>query len=240
MAADIFDDIEDQDNDALPWRKVPAAQAINMASCVLILAFKALLAVKDPEHYRQLNAAFHQIGLQACDGQFQELRDEKQRPVTFDKYFETIRKKSGALTAGACKTGAILANGNDVMIRDFGEFGLKLGVISQIKNDLQDFLKFDTKSDFVQGRQTLPLVYLNHVLEGEKAQQLHDLRSLALQDRTKFGAGEQYQLRQLTVQEGAPHFCSVTCTLFKQEMTLLLDGMNISEEQKRKLINLAG
>ncbi len=240
LAADIFDDIEDQDNDELPWRQVPAPQAINMASCILVLSFKALSAIKDPQHYRQANETLQQMGLYACEGQFEEFRHEKQTSITLDQYFETIKKKAGALTAGACKIGAILGDCSETMIREFEQFGLKLGMISQVKNDLHDFLEFESKSDFSKGKKTLPLVYLFNVLEGSKAEELQYLCSLAQQDWQRFGPEERKQLRQLIIEEGAAHFCSVTCTLFKQQAMEILDGMKMTEEQKRKLIGLVG
>jgi len=240
MAADILDDIEDQDNDTLPWRKVSAAEAINLASCILVLSFKALSAIHDPYHYRQANETFQQMGINACEGQSLEFQNEKQREISLDQYFETVNKKSGALTAGACKLGAILANNNESLIRDFGELGQRLGIISQIKNDLHDFSRFDTKSDFAKGKKTLPLVYLFHVLKDSKAEELRYLCSLAQQDWQRFGSEERKRLSELTIQEGAAHYCAVTIGMFKQQAVEIIDGMKIKGAQKKKLIGLVG
>ena len=42
LAADIFDDIQDQDNDDLPWRKLSNANALNLAICLPRVAVKPL------------------------------------------------------------------------------------------------------------------------------------------------------------------------------------------------------
>jgi len=42
LAADIFDDIQDKDNDDLPWRQIPTANAINLAICLSMLSCKAV------------------------------------------------------------------------------------------------------------------------------------------------------------------------------------------------------
>lgn len=238
LAADIFDDIEDQDNNALPWRQVPAAQAINMASCLLLLSFKALGTMKNPGHYRLANAVFQEMGIAACEGQFQEFHDEKQITVTFDQYFDTIRKKSGALTAGACQLGAVLAGCSENMVHELGQFGEKLGMISQIKNDLQDFFRFETKSDFSQGKKTLPLVYLASVLKENSGEEWHDLCSLALRNRPEPDPEEKDRLRQLLIREGVVHYGSVICAWLTRQAVEILDTMEITKEQRGTLITL--
>lgn len=237
LAADIFDDIEDQDNDELPLRTVPAAQAINIATLILFLSFKALAAINEPARYRQAHEIFKRMGIMACHGQYQEFLCEKQEAITLDQYFDTIRKKSRALTAGACKLAAVFAGCDVGLIPDLEKYGHNLGIISQIKNDLWDLFRVEVKSDLSLGKKTLPLVYLTNVLKRNKVktEELHQLCSLARQKRPEFGSAETDRLRRFLIQEGAAHYCSVICACFKQEAVEILGAMNITEEQKRKL-----
>jgi competence protein ComQ len=58
LAADIFDDIQDQDNDDLPWRQIPTANALNLAICLSNLSSKAvsmLLDDRDGRLYREVS-----------------------------------------------------------------------------------------------------------------------------------------------------------------------------------------
>ena len=240
LAADIFDDIEDQDNDELPWRTIPAAQAINTANLILFLSFKALAAINDQALYRQANDIFQTMGITACHGQNQEFLYEGQDAITLAQYFDTARKKSGALTAGACKLAGVLAGCDTSLILDLDKFGQNLGIISQIKNDLQDLFRVEAKSDVRLGKKTLPLVYLGNILKQNKAktEELHQLCSPARRKGAEFGPAETERLRRFVIQEGAAHYCSVICACFKQEAVEILDTMNIAEEQKRKLIAL--
>ncbi len=240
LAADIFDDIEDKDNNELPWRIVPAAQAINTANLILFLSFKALAAINDQARYRQANDIFQTMGITACHGQNQEFLYEGQDAITLDQYFDTVRKKSGALTAGACKLAAVLAGCDTSLILYLDKFGQNLGIISQIKNDLQDLFRVEAKSDLRLGKKTLPLVYLANVLKQNKAktEELYQLCSAAQRKGAEFGSAETDRLRRFVIQEGAAHYCSVICACFKQEAVEILDAMNIAEEQKRKLIAL--
>lgn len=240
LAADILDDIQDQDNNELPWRKVPAAQAINLATCILVVSYKALLSISKHRHFEDVSNVLNQMGLQACDGQFQEFLNDSKESIPLEEYFSTIMKKSGGFTAGACKIGAILGGTDLILINQLEQFGMNLGVMSQIKNDLSDFLNLETKSDFVRGTKTLPLVYLSNVLSEEKAEELKWLRTLANKGLNKFGPEEREQLKELVINEGTIHYCLVMYELYKQRAIELLNGIPITEKRKEKLIKLVG
>ncbi|EHQ91838.1 polyprenyl synthetase family protein [Desulfosporosinus youngiae] len=240
LAADILDDIQDQDNNDLPWRKVPPAQGINLATCILVLSYKALSRLANSRHFEKVSEILNQMGLQACDGQFQELMNDSKDRITLEEYFEIIKKKSGGLTAGACKIGAILGGADQTLAGRFEQFGMCLGMMSQIKNDLDDFLNLETKSDLIKGRKTLPFVYLLNVLNEIEAEKLKYLSTLASQGLAEFGITEKGQLRELVVNEGTIHYCSVIHEMYKQCALGILNGILISEKSKEKLIQLVG
>ncbi|MDA8220903.1 polyprenyl synthetase family protein [Desulfosporosinus sp.] len=238
LAADILDDIQDQDNNDLPWRKVPPAQAINLATCILVLSYKALSTISNRRHFKDVSNVLNQMGLQACDGQFQEFLNDGKEKISLEEYFEIIKKKSGGLTASACKIGAILGDAEQTLVNQLEKFGLTLGLMSQIKNDFHDFLNIETKSDLVKGRKTLPFVYLLYVLNEIKAEELKRLSSLASIGPDQFGPKERGQLRELVVNEGTIHYCSVIYEMYKQRAKDILDGIPIPEKRKEKLIQL--
>lgn len=238
LAADILDDIQDQDNSDLPWRKVPPAQAINLATCILVLSYQALSTLSNRSHFRDITNNLNQIGLQACDGQFQEFLNDSKEKIALEEYFEIVKKKSGGLTAGACKIGAILGGADQILVDQLEQFGMKLGLMGQIQNDLDDFLNLERKSDLVKGRKTLPFVYLLYVLNDMKAEELKRLSSLASLGLDQFGPNERGQLRELVVNEGTIHYCSVIHEMYKQHALEILAGIPIPENRKEKLIQL--
>lgn len=240
LAADILDDIQDQDNNGLPWRKVHFAQAINIATCMLVLSYKALSTISNRDHFVEVSDVLNQIGLQASDGQFQEFSNDSKESIPLEDYFEIIKKKSGGFTAGACKIGAILGGADQRLIDQLEQFGMCLGVMSQVKNDLDDFLNLEIKRDFVRGRKTLPFVYLLNVLNEEKAEELKCLRALANNELDKFGPKEREQLRELVINEGAIHYCLVMYELYKERAIETLKDIPLSEKRKEKLIKLVG
>ncbi|AFQ45955.1 polyprenyl synthetase family protein [Desulfosporosinus meridiei] len=240
LAADILDDIQDQDNNSLPWRKVPPAQAVNFAACILVLSYQALSTLSNSRYFEEASKVLNQMGLQACDGQIQEFLNDSKEKITLEEYFEIIHKKSGGLTAGACKIGAILGGADQALVDQLEQFGMCLGIMSQIKNDLDDFLNPETKSDFIKGRKTLPFVYLLNVLNEIEAEELKYLSTLASKGLAKFGTNEKRQLRELVINEGAGHYCSVIHEMYKQRALEILNRIPISEKRKEKLIQLVG
>ena len=74
LAADIFDDIQDQDNDDLPWRKLTNANAINLAICLLMLSYEAVSNISDDGLSREVSTILNRTGIRAIDGQFQEFQ----------------------------------------------------------------------------------------------------------------------------------------------------------------------
>lgn len=240
LAADILDDIQDQDNDDLPWRKVPPAQAINLATCILVLSYEVLSAISNCKHFADVSNVLNQMGLQACEGQFQEFLNDSREKISLEEYFEISKKKSGGLTASACKIGAILGGAEQTLVDQLERFGMKLGVMSQIKNDLADFLNLETKSDFIKGRKTLPFVYLLNVLDETNAEELKCLSSLAIKGLYEFRSKERGQLKELVVNEGTIYYCSVIHEMYKQRAMEILDGIPVSKIRKEKLIQLVG
>jgi len=240
LAADILDDIQDQDNHDLPWRKVPAAQAINLATCILVLSYTAVSRLSKGSHIEAINNALNQMGLNACDGQFQEFSNDAKDSISLADYFSIIMKKSGGFTAGACKIGATLGGANQILSNQLEKFGMNLGVMNQIKNDQADFLNLELKNDFVQGRKTLPFVYLLTVLNKEKAEELKGLRTMANNGLEKFGQKEREQLSQLVLSEGTLHYCLVMYELYKKRALEILQNIPLSKNRKEKLIELVG
>ncbi len=236
LAADILDDIQDQDNHDLPWRKVPSAQAINLATCILVLSYTALSRLLEHSQFENVSNVLNQMGLQACDGQFQEFTNDSKESITLEEYFSTIMKKSGGLTAGACKIGAILGGTHQTFINQLEHFGMNLGVMNQIKNDFADFLNIDTKNDFARGRKTLPFVYLLNVLDEEDVETFKALSSMANKGLDMFGLQERDQLSKIVMNEGTTHYCCVMYELYKQRAIAALDNIPFINNRKEKLM----
>ncbi len=93
------------------------------------------------------------------------LQMEKARKLDIDEavYFEIIRAKTASLLSSACAAGAYSATGDEAASEHFRQFGEKIGIAFQIKDDLfdygQDNIGKPTGIDIKEKKMTLPLIY---------------------------------------------------------------------------------
>lgn len=94
------------------------------------------------------------------------LQIEKSRKLNIDEetYFEIIRQKTATLIGACCAVGAAAAQeNNQELIDKMREFGEKVGIAFQMKDDLFDFGTSDIGKplgiDIKEKKLTLPLIY---------------------------------------------------------------------------------
>lgn len=94
------------------------------------------------------------------------LQIEKARKLDIEEavYFDIITKKTATLIASCCATGAKSANQNEEVVEKMRNFGEKVGICFQIKDDLFDYgsgkdLGKPTGIDIKEKKMTLPLIY---------------------------------------------------------------------------------
>lgn len=240
LALDIFDDVQDQDNEEMPWRQVPDAQAINLAICLLMLCEEVISAIPDNRLYREVASALHQTGIRASNGQFREFMYDDFQDIAFEQYFQMAEQKSGSLTACACKIGAILGEADETVVQAMEQFGLNLGILNQIMNDLKDFLDFPKKKDFINNKKTLPHVYLSNTLQGEAAERFKELTQGHNERENKIEEHEKELIRQLAVEEGVAPYCTVMYEIYCQKAREILERISVPEKNKEKLKRLVG
>ena len=93
------------------------------------------------------------------------LQMEKARKLNLDEaiYFDIIRQKTATLIAACCATGAASVGCDKEMIDKVHDFGTKLGIAFQIKDDLFDYgdgknIGKPTGIDIKEKKATLPLI----------------------------------------------------------------------------------
>jgi octaprenyl-diphosphate synthase len=80
-------------------------------------------------------------------------------------YFRLIADKTAALLAASCQLGALAGGQSDAEIERFGEFGEKVGIAFQIRDDILDLLGEESRTgkpignDIRENKITLPLLY---------------------------------------------------------------------------------
>jgi octaprenyl-diphosphate synthase len=80
-------------------------------------------------------------------------------------YFRLIGDKTAALLAAACQLGALAGGQSDAAIESLGEFGEKVGIAFQIRDDILDLLGEESRTgkpignDIRENKITLPLLH---------------------------------------------------------------------------------
>ncbi|HHY27093.1 MAG TPA: polyprenyl synthetase [Desulfitobacterium dehalogenans] len=240
LALDIFDDVQDQDNEHMPWRQLPDAQAINLAICLLMLSDEAISVIPDNRMLREVAATLHCTGIRASHGQFQEFLFDGRQQVSFEQYFEMAGQKAGSLAACACRIGAVLGGAEETVVHSLEQFGINLGILNQIKNDLNDFLDFSRKKDFVNNKKTLPYVYLLNTLKDETAERFKELTQGGSEGSHGFGDKEREYVRQLAAEEGVSQYCTVMFEIYCQKAREILEGIPVPEKYKENMKELVG
>ena len=104
------------------------------------------------------------------------------------RYFDIVRRKTGALTAVACELGGMFAGATDDVVAGLRRYGLQAGVAFQIVDDVLDLVGDQGEvgktlgRDWGQGKLTLPLI---HCLQSAPDDVAAELRA-ALADPVRF------------------------------------------------------
>lgn len=99
------------------------------------------------------------------------LQMEKSRSLNLDEhiYFEIVKNKTASLLASACAAGAWSSSQDDEAACKMKEFGEKVGIAFQIKDDLFDYSSGNvgkpTGNDIKEKKLTLPLIHTLNTMD---------------------------------------------------------------------------
>ncbi|MHA6480591.1 polyprenyl synthetase family protein [Paenibacillus sp. strain BS8-2] len=156
LASDILDDLEDQDAPSKPWMRIPLPEAIHIATSLLTLAQYTMIdSMPDQARRATMAIRLNEQLLLSADGQMMDIAHESEDETS---YLEMVRLKSASLFVLACNAG-VLAAGCD-WNEEVASYGEELGLSSQLRNDVRDLVRWDEKSDFLQRKVSLPILYL--------------------------------------------------------------------------------
>ena len=99
-----------------------------------------------------------------CEGEIQEVRNRFLVTQNETDYFDTIEKKTATLMAVACESAAMIAQADDMKQQALRRYGLKVGIVFQLVDDLLDLTAAPEKlgkpngHDMREGKLTLPVL----------------------------------------------------------------------------------
>lgn len=169
----VHDDVVDDANERRGFFSVNAIWKNKIAVLVgdYLLSQGLLLSV-DKNEFKMLRIVSNAVK-EMSEGEL--LQIEKARRLDIDEsiYFEVIRKKTASLISACCQAGAASTT-NEENEAKMAEFGAKIGIAFQIKDDIFDYgtgekIGKPTGIDIKERKMTLPLIYtLNNVDKNQK------------------------------------------------------------------------
>jgi len=97
------------------------------------------------------------------EGELLQIEKSRKLDITEDVYYEIIRQKTASLIASCCSVGASSSGASDEVVGKMRQFGEKIGMAFQIKDDLFDYGEQEIGKpvgiDIKEKKMTLPLIY---------------------------------------------------------------------------------
>ena len=161
------------------------------------------------------------------------LQIEKSRSLNLNEnvYFEIIRNKTASLLSSACGAGAWSTSQDETLTKRMKEFGEKVGIAFQIKDDLFDYAAHDigkpTGNDIKEKKLTLPLIYtLNKVDKKTR----RDIIYIIKNENTR--KSKVSYIVDIVVKEGGIEYTIDKMNEYKKEALQILNSFPDSEVRK--------
>lgn len=177
-AAQLLDTIEDGDEKEEPLNKYSQGELINFSTSLIILAELVLSELEKETQFdaaaaNDLRIQFNRQILKMCSGQFLDLRNTA---ASLEECWQITEEKTGEFFSLICYASARLGTDNADILNKFKQFGLHIGTIIQIQDDLTGLWDEDIKkSDLTQSKYSLPVLYALEVLPDRQAARLRGL-----------------------------------------------------------------
>jgi geranylgeranyl diphosphate synthase type I len=244
----IHDDVEDASAERhgreTVWRIWGVAQAINAGDGMLALAHATILRLDKRAHppERILRAARFQdeATLRLCEGQHRDLIASADVKLNRDEYLSMIEGKTASLLAACCAIGALLGGANDDTIAGMQEFGRRLGLAFQIRDDVLGIWGVEQETgkpasdDLRNGKRSYPVVC---VLERATEEQRETLQSLL--DRAGKHEDAVESARALLKRLGAREESERAAREHANAAISIVDGLPLKPELRAELAALA-
>lgn len=238
FAAGDMDGVQDQDEPDAWWLELGHGAALSAATGIYFSAALVIsnLQEKIASHQAGIEIAhdFYQSLLSMSSGQYLELITPE---PTLEQYWKFVEAKSGAFFSLACRNGARLASQEQPVIQAFSAYGMRLGLLIQILDDLEDFrmLQDPQPANAMEKiRRSLPVIY---ALEVSAPAQQEAMRALinSKRDDPETIEGLIMHLDQC----GAALYMLAEIEKQRQMAVEALGGVQLAAEPAEKLINLA-
>ncbi|MFY0628023.1 MAG: polyprenyl synthetase family protein [Reichenbachiella sp.] len=159
----VHDDVVDESTYRRGFFSVNALWKNKIAVLVgdFLLSRGMLLSI-DNEDFDLLKIVSEAIR-EMSEGEILQMDKAKKLDINEEVYYDIIRQKTASLITACCKVGAASAGADPTAVQTMGDFGEKVGMAFQIKDDLFDYGTQEIGKplgiDIREKKMTLPLIY---------------------------------------------------------------------------------
>ena len=169
------------------------------------------------------------LGRELARGEIDQLSNAREHRLDEDAYFEVLRRKTASLFYACMQVGALAAGACEADVERLGQFGEKLGLCFQIKDDIFDYFEDKvigkpTGNDLREGKLTLPLIHAITQGKGEENERMR-----ALLNEEHLSAESVHTLIEYAKREGGIDYAYETMKRIRNEAVALLEGFPPSE-----------
>lgn len=162
------------------------------------------------------------------EGELLQIEKARQLDITEEIYFQIIRQKTASLIASCCAVGASSSGADEATVETLREFGEKIGMAFQIKDDLFDYGEDEIGKplgiDIKEKKMTLPLIFAL-----SQASWLEKRRIISI---VKNESGKPKKVKEVidfVKKSGGIAYANQMMTKFHEEAMLLLHHLPESE-----------
>jgi len=214
----LVDDMLDEDPRGEHLRRGNGPTA-NLALAFQAAAFRVIeQAAVSADRRAAVTASLAWLALATALGQHWDVQNLKGE----ENYWKVVRAKSTPFYSAALHIGALLGEASDPVAEGLRDFGVLIGEIIQIRDDLFDAFQTPANPDWRQGRNNLPILYARTADHPDRA------RFMALLPRADDPPALQ-EAQQILITCGAVSHCAYHLVKRHQEARQLLEGVLLTD-----------
>ncbi len=152
--------------------------AILSGDTMFVKAYETLAQI-DSKYLPEALRLFNKCSVEVCEGQQLDMDFETRNNVSVDEYIEMIRLKTAVLLGFSLRLGALIAGADEEQQLLLENFGQKIGIAFQLKDDLLDVFGEQAKvgkqigGDIIANKKTFLLINALEKAEGIEAEKLN-------------------------------------------------------------------
>jgi geranylgeranyl pyrophosphate synthase len=237
LAADLMDSVQDGDPPDPWWAEQGPGAALSVATGLFFSASLALNRLQALDSQKPAPAEvvkdFYQSFLHMSSGQYLDIL---QAQPSLEEYWQIAAAKSGVFFSLACRAGARLATAERTRVDSFSRFGQHLGLLIQIRDDLEDLMadpKDQADLRLLATSRSLPVAYALQVSSPDVRSRLLDCLKRSCEDNQ--AAREAWDLVE---ESGAALYVVAEMERHRNQALQALEQAQASPPAKDRLVGL--